>query len=231
MTTLLAAVALTAALWWWGTGCSAGDLTPDCNPSATLDSWLFGTHMYAGGNRGHDPEGVVAVTGAFVTACVGVTAGHLAVRYRRGGWGVMRLVTWPVTVLAAGAVLSLAVEPMKRLWTPSFALLTGALGVMIFAVAYVVLDLPAGARWTAARARLAAPFVALGRNSLLVYFGSHVAFAVLLRWGGTPSWAQRLADAVAFGATDPRAAFVVVWLALWWALALVLHRKRIYVRA
>lgn len=119
---------------------------------------------------------------------------------------------------------------MKRLWTPSFGLLTGAHGVLIFAVGYLLLDRPAGRRWTAVRPRLAVTFVALGRNSLLVYFGSHVAFAVLSRAGGTPSWAQQIADAVSFGA-DPRVAFVVLWLALWWVLALELHRRGIYVHA
>lgn len=230
VTTLVAAGALAAGLWWWSTGCPTGVLTPECNPSAVIDGRLFGAHMYAAGERGHDPEGLVAIAGTFVTASVGVTAGHLAVRSRQTGGGALRLFAWAVTVAAAGAALSLVVEPMKRLWTPSFGLLTGALGVLILAVGYLLLDRSAGRRWTAVRARLSAPFVALGRNSLLVYFGSHVAFAVLSRTGGTPSWAQRIAEAVSFDA-DPRIAFVVLWLAAWWVLALLLHRRRIYVHA
>ena len=59
-----------------------------------------------------------------------------------------------------------------------------------------LLDLPAGKRWQKIRERIAWPHLGLGRNSLLVYFGSHLLIFVLLSRGGDPPWALRMAGAV-----------------------------------
>ncbi|WP_448073226.1 heparan-alpha-glucosaminide N-acetyltransferase domain-containing protein [Georgenia yuyongxinii] len=227
--TVLAAVVSTASLTWWTAGCG-GELTPGCNPSRTMDGALLGAHMYAQGTLGHDPEGVVAVAGAFVTAAAGVTAGHLIARHRWSRAAPLYLLAWAAGCFGTGIVLAQWVEPMKRLWTPSFALSTAAAGILLVAVGLALHDLPAAERWAAARARLAAPFVAVGRNSLLVYFGSSAVLALLQRGDGEPSAAARIADAVTRDG-DPRLEFALLSVAAWWLLALVLHRWRIYVRA
>ncbi|WP_127129501.1 heparan-alpha-glucosaminide N-acetyltransferase domain-containing protein [Georgenia sp. SYP-B2076] len=229
LTTLLVAAAVAVALAWWATGCATGALTPECNPSLVIDGRLLGSHMYAQGRLGHDPEGLVAIAGTFVTAAAGVTAGHLMVRYRRSPLAPAWLLGWAAVALGAGVLLAQWVEPMKRLWTPSFALLAAGLGVAILAIGFLLHDVPAPAWWAGLRGRLAVLLVALGRNSLLVYFGSHVVHSLLLR-SGEPSAAVRIAEAVARDA-DPRLEFVLLSLAAWWLLALVLHSRRIYVHA
>ncbi|MFD1507261.1 DUF1624 domain-containing protein [Georgenia yuyongxinii] len=227
--TLLAAVGHAVALAAWAGRCG-GELTPGCNPSRTIDGALFGAHMYAQGALGHDPEGVVAIAGAFVTAAAGVTAGHLVARYRRAPLAPLYLLAWAAGCFGAGAALAQWVEPMKRLWTPSFALTTAAAGILLVAVGLALHDGPAPAWWATVRVRLAVPLVAVGRNSLLVYFGSSAVLALLLRRGGEPSAAVRIADAVSRDG-DPRLEFALLSVAAWWLLALVLHRWRIYVRA
>lgn len=185
--TFVTAAGLSAFLVAWAASRRGSTLTPECNPSRVLDGALLGAHMYAGGERGRDPEGVVAMAGVFVTAAAGVTAGHLLLRYR-SAW---RLVVWAVAIAAGGLALATLLEPMKRLWTPPFALLTGALGVAI--VAFVVFDRSATGRWDRLRARVASPLVALGRNSLLVYSAltsrtSCSSAAPVTRSSSSPSW-------------------------------------------
>ncbi len=119
-----------------------------------------------------------------------------------------------------------------RLWTPSFALLAGALGLAIFLVAYAFFDVLLQRRLSEhVSDRVGWPLVALGRNSLLVYFGSHLLSGLLLRRGadGAPSWAERIGGAVSwpFGA---QVGFALLSLAAWWTVAAVPHRRRIYVR-
>ncbi|WP_164737317.1 heparan-alpha-glucosaminide N-acetyltransferase domain-containing protein [Georgenia sp. SYP-B2076] len=229
VTTVVAAVVLTGALRWWAAGCPAGALTPDCNPSLAIDGRLLGEHMYVQGRLGHDPEGLVAIAGAFVTAAVGVTAGHLMVRHRSSRLAPVWLLGWAAAVIGVGVVLAQWVEPMKRLWTPSFALVAAGLGVVILAVGFLLHDAPAPAWWGRVRGRLAVPLVALGRNSLLVYVGASAVHNLLLRTGD-PSAAVRIGDAVSLDA-DPRLEFTLLSLAAWWLLALVLHARRIYVHA
>ena len=70
-----------------------------------------------------------------------------------------------------------------------------------------------------------------GRNSLLVYFGSHVLMSLLRRpFGEAPSVVERYSAAM----TSPVEA-QIVWslalLAFWVVVAALLHWRRIYVRA
>lgn len=229
--TLLTAVVGTAAFLWFQSRCVGDVLTPTCNPSAAIDTRIFGVHMYAMGARGHDPEGLVAIGGAFLTAAAGTTAGHLALDARNGSRrvGLVRIAAWIVACAALGAGLALLVEPFKRLWTPSFALLAGALGLTIFLLAYATFDvLLQRTRGQLTQDRIGWPLVALGRNSLLVYFGSHLSSALLLRTGD-PSAAQRIGEAVSWG-DGAQVGFALMSLGVWWAVAAALHWRRIYIR-
>ena len=70
----------------------------------------------------------------------------------------------------------------------------------------------------------------MGRNSLLIYFGSHLVLHVLDTRGGETSWADELARSLE-PTGYPRASFIVAMVALWVVVAAVLHRRRIYIRA
>lgn len=229
--TVGAALLGTAVFAWFEARCPSGVLAPTCNPSGVLDGRIFGAHMYAEGRRGHDPEGLVAVCGAMVTAAAGTTAGHLVLDARAGSAraGLVRLCGWLVACALLGVALAQVVEPFKRLWTPSFALLAAALGLLVLTLTYAVVDVWLGRVRGRAEHPLTRPFVALGRNSLLVYFGSHLGAVLLMRSGGEHSYAERIGEALAV-LGGPQVAFMLGSLAVWWALALVLHRHRIYVR-
>lgn len=229
--TLAAALVATAAYYWFESRCPSGVLAPTCNPSGVIDTRIFGAHMYAEGRLGHDPEGVVAIGGAFITAAAGTTAGHIAIDARDGSArvGLVRLCLWTATCAVLGVVLAQVVEPFKRLWTPSFALLAAALGLLVFTLVYTLVDVWLGRVRQISTHPAAWPLVALGRNSLLVYFGSHLVAVFLRRTGGEVSYAERIGEALA-PLGGPQIAFVVFSLAVWWAIAMVLHRRQIYVR-
>jgi heparan-alpha-glucosaminide N-acetyltransferase len=96
---------------------------------------------------------------------------------------------------------------------------------------------PAAAAGAAAAVRgLREPFVALGRNSLLVYVASEVLAAFLLLRplradpALEPSHAQSLAEGLAW-VGSPQLGLSAALLAGWWLLALLLHRRRWYLRA
>lgn len=229
--TVVAALVGTLVFLWYQGRCDGDVLTPFCNPSAAIDTRVFGVHMYAQGQAGHDPEGIVAICGAFVTAAAGTTAGHLALDARTGSrrLGLVRIAAWTIFCAALGSSLALLVEPFKRLWTPSFALMAGALGLAIFLVAFAVFDVfLERTHGRSTQDRVGWPLVALGRNSLLVYFGSHLVSSLLIR-AGDPSVAERVGDAFSW-LGGPQVAFALISLAVWWGTAAVLHRRQIYIR-
>lgn len=280
------ALAFAAGHTWllarWAAACPGGELAPACNPSLGLDTALLpARHLYWQMDAGHDPEGLVAVLGACVTAAAGVAAAH-ALRGRRAtpddqapgeppaagpvggglvgrglaaaglvGSGVVpaaaRLVVVAAVLAGAGRAASLWVPPVKRLWTAPFGLSVAALVIALVAVVHLLVDAPwveqRRARGPAAAAvaagalrALREPFVALGRNSLLVYVGSEVLAAVLLLRplradpAIEPSHAQSLADRLAW-LGSPQIGLSAALLAAWWLLALLLHRRRWYLRA
>jgi predicted acyltransferase len=240
--TLSLATAHTVVLTTTAVHCPSGILTRECNPSGVLDPLLLGaSHVYQQGAAGHDPEGIVAILGALVSASAGTTAAHLllAVRSRDGGRGV-GVAVMPLAALAAalGGAAWLAVQVpawvtgtpmlvMKRLWTAPFGLGVAAGTAIALLVIHLVLD-----RADAGPAvnRGSYPLRALGRNSLLVYFGSHVVMSLLVRsFGDMPSVLERLWPAL--GVTGhPQLTWSVLLVIAWTALAVVLHRRKIYLR-
>jgi heparan-alpha-glucosaminide N-acetyltransferase len=236
ITTVLA-LGWATALAWFATTCAGGVLTRECNPSGVVDVAVFtAPHVYWGGDAGHDPEGLLSTLGACLSAAAGACVGH-AVLSRTAPRDCVR----PVLTIVAGFLLLAAatrwvpelltgepVQVMKRLWTPPFALLVAAGVALALLLGHLVLDrssAPVGLR------RAVWPLEALGRNSLLVYFGSHVLTAVLARQVDADgvSLAQRIADAVALGG-HPQIGLTLLALLFWGALAALLHQRRIYLR-
>jgi len=214
----------------WQAGCPGGTLLPTCNPSRGIDPSILGSaHVYAQGLRGHDPEGLVATLGALVTIIVGTTAGHIALRYRGTSRAPAKLLMWSVPVAALALATVTFLPAMKRLWTSPFALGIAAVGVVLFAVAIVVMDLPGPRWWERVRDPLSWPLVALGRNSLLVYFGSHLVMFVLKRNGGETAWAEHVSGWVDIAGHE-RITFMLFMVAFWVAVTAVLHRRKIYLR-
>jgi predicted acyltransferase len=230
--TLTLATIHTLVLWRYGQDCPGAVLTRECNPSGALDPWLLGAdHVYAAGLLGHDPEGVLSVLGACISAAAGATVGHALLSARDRGHGPSRALL-PVLAVAAGlAGLALVtaqhVPTMKRLWTAPFALSVAAGVAVVLVLLHVLLDRPS-ARFAPAAAT---PLVALGRNSLLVYFGSHALIIWMLhdRAGTEASWLQTVSEAVTVSG-HTQLSWTVLNVIAWTALATVLHRFRIYLR-
>ena len=241
--TMILALAHTTLLTIFATRCPAGVLTRACNPSGPLDSLVFGAHMYASGAAGHDPEGLVAILGALISASAGATAGHLLLAARRRGIQTGlgpraavaplllatagMLVLAGVTLTALPIALGVELPVMKRLWTAPFALAIAAGTVVVLLLGHLLLDRASVSRPVMLTAY---PLLALGRNSLLVYFGSHILTSLLNHPApdGVPI-SVHIADAITL-VGSPQVTWTALLLALWIVLAMVLHRYRIYLR-
>ncbi len=232
--TVVSASALTAYLAYYGSSCPLGALSPRCNPSGVLDVALFGSHAYAQGVLGYDPEGVISILGAFVTASAGTTTGHLVLQARRVGNtpALRKILYWVAFVAAFGMFLSLFVPAFKKLWTPSFGLVAASVGIALFVISFVLFDILGRAKpqFSSVTDKVAWPFVAVGRQSLLVYFGSHLAVDILSRVGSPVDVAHTIRDFLSFTGHG-QITFTLLMLAFWWILAAVLHRHKIYVHA
>lgn len=220
-----------AGFWWWaGRGCPDGVVSAECNPTLPFEAlWMGWEHLYRQGERGFEPEGLIGIMGALITCVAGTTAGHILLRWRGKPRAVLVLGGWTLVSAGAGLALQPLVPFLKWMWSPSYGLVTASFALALLTLTSLLLDTGGpGPRDPPLRLRLATPLIALGRNALLVYFGSHAVMGVLNSRGDPPR-SQQIAETV--GIFDaPRLSFVLLSVIAWWVLALVLHRFRIYVK-
>ncbi len=242
--TVLLAFVHTIILSVYATGCPSGVLTRFCNPSGPVDSlFLTPAHMYGQGVAGHDPEGAIVILGALISAAAGATVGHLllalARRQQETGKGpenaILPLVAVSLSFLVLTQILRFTVPVwlgvelpmMKRLWTAPFALTIAAGTTILLLVGHLLLDRRVVPPLVT---RTSYPLLSLGRNSLLVYFGSHVLMSLLNRpIGSRPSIGQAFASLWPSMA-GAQIAWTAVLLLFWTSLAVWLHNRKIYVK-
>lgn len=145
-------------------GGAAPNLEPGTNLAAVVDQLFLDGHMWKQ-TKTWDPEGLTSTLPAIATTLLGVLAGL----WLRAGHAAPRTATG---LLAAGAALTLAgvawgasFPVNKGLWTSSYVLLSGGLAAAGFGAFYVLADGLGVRGWTK-------PFVAWGRNAILVFVAS-----------------------------------------------------------
>jgi predicted acyltransferase len=206
----------------------AGDLSPAGNIGAWLDRSVFGRHVWRGG--AFDPEGLLSTVPAIGTTLLGVLAGWFIKEGSSPRAIVRGLLVWGLAGVIAGLMVSVWLPINKSLWTSSYVLFTGGLASAALAACYWLLDATAGEPWRA----VTEPFVALGRNAILLFVLSGLIAKTLIyvKW---PEPATSLGSWIYTSAFQPFAPpqvasllFAIANLLLLYALLAWLHRKRIY---
>lgn len=208
----------------------AGDLTPAGNLGAWLDrTWLDG-HLW---RPDWDPEGLLGTMPAIGSTLLGVIAG-LWIQARRPGSAAVTLVAAGAALSAAGLTWGLSFPINKALWTSSYVLFTAGTAAMVLGPLHAWLD---DGRASLAAARIAEPFVALGRNALLLFVLSGLAAKTMMLAtvaegdGGRTTVQQAIYRAAFAPIAPPKVAsllFALTTLAALCALLAWLHRRRWY---
>ena len=208
-----------------------------------IDRALLGdAHLYRGEGVPFDPEGLASTLPAIAQVLLGWWVGDMMQRGRADAALVARLFLWATVLLVAAYLWQLEMPLNKKIWTSSYVLHTTGLAMMALAALVHVIDLRArpAEQWG-----WASFFEVFGRNPLFVFVAAGFVPRVLalLRWqsgtaaDGTPLWTSPLPwvyqQLFAGLGSDPRLgsfAFALANLSLYWLLAWVLHRRRIYIR-
>ena len=217
-------------------GYGAGRLDPEGNLGAYLDRRLFtAAHLWPlgwvewGGPVVYDPEGLLSTLPATANTLFGVLAAWVW-KDRRGRAGMIM----GATGLAA-VVTGLLLDPVfvinKRIWTSSFALLSGGFAGLIFA----------GLIWPSRRGRSAStlvPLQVLGGNAILAFIISTLMGRVydlpIIRAGGDMvaprSWLNGIALNIFSDPYQASTACAVLFVALVTVLLWPLHRRAFHFR-
>jgi predicted acyltransferase len=113
-----------------------GETTP--NLAAWLDRRLFGHHLY---EYPFDPEGVLGTLPALASALIGTVAGCWLLSGAPRPERANRLLAWGVALAASGYLAGLAVPLCKKVWSSSFALLTGGWALLFLGALFWAVDI------------------------------------------------------------------------------------------
>ncbi|MEZ5293963.1 MAG: heparan-alpha-glucosaminide N-acetyltransferase domain-containing protein [Vicinamibacterales bacterium] len=210
-------------------GGTAGDLSAEGNLGAWVDRAVFGTHLW---RARWDPEGLLSSLPAVGTTLLGLAAG-LWIAHGRPVCRAPGLIWTGAAAAVVGGTWGQVLPINKSLWTSSYALFTAGLAAVVLGLLHRRLD---DGRSSPALDAASEPFVALGRNALLLFVVSGLVAKSLILWkvdsAGAPISLQRWLYVTAFQPlAAPKVAsllFAAANLAGLYALLAWLHRRRWY---
>jgi predicted acyltransferase len=213
-------------------GSGAGDLSPDGNLAAWLDSQVFGRHVWRGSPGPGDPEGLLSTFPATVTALAGVFTGEWLRSARDRSDQLIGLFVWGSIAAAAGCAWGWVFPVNKNLWTSSYVVLTAGLALVTLAVIFYFVDVRGKTSW-------AEPFVVFGTNAITVFVLSGLVAKLLykIRWTGADGVTVTLKKWLythLFSSWIPDYFASLAWagatIVIWWALMRALHKRKIYIK-
>lgn len=192
-----------------GTGTTA--LSPQWSWAHWLDASL-GTSFGAEAPHSYLPSAV--------TVFIGVQAGR-TLQAHPGRDAVPRLAGVGLGLLAAGLLAGAVLPLNKQLWTPSYVLVTGGIGLLLLAFTHVLVDVRG---WH----RPFRPVEVLGRNAIVAFAVSELLFRAVLADRVQPvlvGWLTRLTSVEAAAYLYPALSVLTVW-----AVCEVLARRGLVIR-
>lgn len=209
-----------------------------------LDRSILGVaHLYQGEGVPFDPEGLASTLPAIAQVLLGYSTGQWMISRTHRTWVLTKLIGGALVLTIAGLILAAAIPINKKIWTPSYVLLTTgfALAVLSLLVEIVVRRQwsfrPLEVGWRACEA--------FGRNALFIFALSGLlpGMLSLIRFedglNGDGVWAsinlmpwihreffKPLAD-------DPRLGsflYAIATLVVYWGIAAWMQRRSWYIK-
>ncbi len=204
-------------------GLRPGMLLEDHNIIQYLDDRYFAPYHLAG---------ILSVAPAGALALLGTAAGEVMIARavpKGGRFAILFLGGAALTV--AGLLWSPELPPSKYLWTSSYAVLAGGVGLLLLGMCYLVFDV-------ARLRRPAVPFAVFGANAILAYVAPILGLQVLVDWRYKEPTGKivPLQSAIIDYLTRHVGLIPTMWIypgaiiVGWWLILFVLYRRRIVVR-
>ena len=208
------------------------------DPGASLAAWLDRTvigphHMWIGGGGIWDPEGILSMVPATATVILGTIAGRwiaaptpllerVSTLFAAGALGMM-----------AGLVWNWSFPIGKNLWTSSYVVFTAGMACVCIATCVWLIDVKGWRAWTR-------PIVPFGLNPIVAFvasgfFSRFIYTLVRVPRGGALVSVQSAVYESVFvplfsDARDSSLFFAVVYVALFYAILQLMHRRGIIVK-
>ncbi|KUO62197.1 hypothetical protein APF79_04290 [bacterium BRH_c32] len=178
-----------------------------------------------------EPEGFISTLPSLSLTLFGVLTGHFIKAKKEIKNSASIMFGVGVLLFLLGLVWDYWLPVNKNLWTSSFTVLTGGLGLILFSIFYYVID---GLNYQ----KFAKPFVVLGMNAITVYVLSIVTAKIIklltFTSNGTlyhaRSWAYENILLSIFGNNGASLAYALIYCAIWCGIMWILYYKKIFIK-
>jgi predicted acyltransferase len=197
-----------------------------------IDIALLGKdHLYKGFGIAFDPEGILSTLPAACTVIIGYYTGEIIGKGSPGGKTVLKLLLLGVASAGLGYLWSLVFPINKPLWSSSYVLYTAGFAMGFLALIYLISDVLKFRLW-------GTPFMIFGNNALFTYFFAGIWTGLLLfiqvQSGNDKmslyGWFYEKVCVPVAGSLNGSLIFALVQMIIIWLFALILYRKKIYIR-
>lgn len=196
--------------------------SPD-NIMAIVDSTVLGTnHMYLQGRQFVEPEGILSTIPSVAQVMIGFICGKMIIDRKDNTERMQGLFLQGISLLFAGFLLSYACPLNKRLWSPSFVLVTCGIAALSLAVLIYIVDVCEKKDWCTF-------FKVFGVNPLILYVFAEV-FGDLLRVWGVNVFLFDSCLQPLFGNYFGSFLYAALFLLLNWLIGYILYKKQIYIK-
>ena len=233
-------IAVALLLAYWGVpefiaapGYAAGDLSKEGSLAAFVDRAVLGNHIWKGGGRIYDPEGLLSTIPAIATTLSGVLAGHWLRQPREAHERVAGLFVAGLACVVVGWMWNAWLPINKALWTSSYVVLTTGMALQLLAFCYWLVDIKQYRRW-------ALPFRIFGVNALAVFVLSGLTARAMSLWklpradGRTGNLQTYIYEHLFAPWTPPPAAgsllYALLYVLVWLGLMAILYRRKIFLK-
>lgn len=180
------------------------------------------SHMYLGGAQFVDPEGILSTIPAIAQVMIGFLCGKVIVGEKEIRSQIVKLAVWGTSMFVIGYLWSYAAPLNKRLWSPSFVLVTCGITSLIFATLIYIIDDSKRTRWSF-------PFLVVGVNPLSIYIFSEIAGGLFRKLQWTTISFEGIWQPL-FGNYGGSLAYALAFLMFNWLIAFFLYKKHIYIK-
>lgn len=198
------------------------------NILAIVDNAVLGAnHVYKWDTP--DPEGLLSTLPAVAHVLIGFCVGEVVMNIKDLNDKIERMFVIGTILMLAGALLAYLCPISKKLWTPTFSMVTCGIGCTLLALLTWAID---KRQW---QGKVTEFFHVFGVNPLALYVLSDlllIPFAMLPIFGGQSL--QGLLYNNVFSAFLPAAWASLLWAVLYvlanWVVGLYLFKKKIYIK-
>lgn len=193
----------------------------ESNILSLIDRQLFGVaHLYQ--KSPIDPEGFMSTLSAVAHTLIGFYCGSLIVKTRQTEKKVLQLFLIGFILMGVGFLFTDALPLNKRIWSPTFVLVTCGLASMLLATLMYFIDIRDKERWCRF-------FVVFGVNPLFLYVLSEVLGIVMGSSGGKAA-TYAVIYSVIPDVYMASALYAIGFTLLMSGIDYPLYRKRIYIK-